>query len=222
MSTTTKKKVKKQSAPVDDDERFAEIKKDPRFLEMQKSKKKVKIDKKRFNKVFDKEFNTIGKFDKTGKRVNIKDKTMQGFYEQASDKDSDDEDGSESEDEQAVESKANKFYDEDGNFQWKNDEESSSSSGSDDEEEGEQEQSEEEMERLWDENDGIPYEETVKEDLGNRLALNKMDWDVMTAVDILAIFNSLCQGDRIVKKVEIYPSLYGIEQMKKDALLGPP
>ena len=49
-----------------------------------------------------------------------------------------------------------------------------------------------------------------------------MDWDNLTAVDILAIFSSLCKGDMLVKKVEIYPSLYGIEQMKKDTLYGPP
>lgn len=62
--------------------------------------------------MFDKEFNTIGKFDKTGKRVNIKDKTMQGFYEEASDKGSDDD----SEEMAPADPSAKKFYDEDGNF----------------------------------------------------------------------------------------------------------
>ena len=56
----------------------------------------------------------IGKFDKTGKRVNIKDKTMQGFYEEASDKESDDD--SESEETAPADPSAQKFYDEDGNF----------------------------------------------------------------------------------------------------------
>jgi hypothetical protein len=51
-----------------------------------------------------------------------------------------------------------------------------------------------------------------------------MDWDNITAVDILAIFTSLCRGkgEMIVNKVEIYPSLYGLEQMKRDTLYGPP
>ena len=49
-----------------------------------------------------------------------------------------------------------------------------------------------------------------------------MDWDNINAVDILAIFNSLCKGDMVVLKVDIYPSLYGIEQMEKDTLYGPP
>jgi hypothetical protein len=50
-----------------------------------------------------------------------------------------------------------------------------------------------------------------------------MDWDNLTAVDILAMFSSLCRGgDMLVTKVEIYPSLYGLEQMKNDTLYGPP
>ena len=79
-----KKKTKHQSMGNQEeyDERFAEIKNDPRYLEMPRKAKKVKIDKERFGKVFDKnsEFNTIGKFDKTGKRINQKDKMMQKYY----------------------------------------------------------------------------------------------------------------------------------------------
>lgn len=41
--------------------------------------------------------------------------------------------------------------------------------------------------------------------------MNKMDWDVVSAIDILALFSSLCTGEKIVEKVEIFPSLYGIE-----------
>jgi primosomal protein N' len=47
--------------------------------------------------------------------------------------------------------------------------------------------------------------------IGKRLALTNMDWDNLTAVDILALFNSLCKGDMFIEKVEIYPSLFGIE-----------
>jgi hypothetical protein len=39
-----------------------------------------------------------------------------------------------------------------------------------------------------------------------------MDWDNLNAVDIFVLFNSFCKGgDMIVLKVEIYPSLFGIE-----------
>ena len=66
---------------------------------------------------------------------------------------------------------------------------------------------------MWDELDK-EEEAAVKDgeevEVGHRLALQMMDWDNLNAVDILAIFSSLCKGDMLVKKVEIYPSLYGI------------
>ena len=49
-----------------------------------------------------------------------------------------------------------------------------------------------------------------------------MDWDNVTAVDLLALFTSLCKGEMFITKVEIYPSLFGLEQMKKDTIYGPP
>jgi len=49
-----------------------------------------------------------------------------------------------------------------------------------------------------------------------------MDWDNINTVDILSLFNSFCKGNMLVTKVEIYPSLFGLEQMKKDSLYGPP
>ena len=37
------------------------------------------------------------------------------------------------------------------------------------------------------------------------------------------MFSSFCKGgDMVVSRVDIYPSLYGIEQMKHDTLYGPP
>ena len=65
------------------DDRFKELSSDPRYLEMPQKKKKIAIDKKRFGKVFDKksEFNTIGKFDKTGKKINHKDQMMDKYYQ---------------------------------------------------------------------------------------------------------------------------------------------
>jgi|TARA_B110000285_G_C15081654_1_gene593845 hypothetical protein len=49
-----------------------------------------------------------------------------------------------------------------------------------------------------------------------------MDWDNISALDLMALFNSLTQGDVVVYKVEIYPSLFGLEKMKNDSLIGPP
>jgi hypothetical protein len=49
-----------------------------------------------------------------------------------------------------------------------------------------------------------------------------MDWDNISALDILALFTSFCKGEMAIYKVEIYPSLFGLEQMKNDAIYGPP
>ena len=57
--------------------------------------------------------------------------------------------------------------------------------------------------------------------MGKRLALTNMDWDNINATDLLAMFSSFCKGEMLVTKVEIYPSLYGMEQMKNDTLYGP-
>lgn len=74
---------------------------------------------------------------------------------------------------------------------------------------------------MWSEEEEAEAEAEVE--VGKRLALTNMDWDNLTAVDVLSIFSSMCKGgDMVVSKVEIYPSLYGIEQMKKDTLYGPP
>ncbi len=45
---------------------------------------------------------------------------------------------------------------------------------------------------------------------------------MVTATDILAMFRTLTSGDKVVEKVQIFPSLFGLEQMKKDSLYGPP
>ena len=45
---------------------------------------------------------------------------------------------------------------------------------------------------MWDADNDIPYGETNgQEGIGNRLALNKMDWDNISALDLMAVFNSL-------------------------------
>lgn len=175
---------------------------------MPQKQKKVVIDD-RFKSVLDQKsgFNTISKYDKTGKKVQTQDKMMQKFYriEKEAEKSSSEEDGEDNE---------NKFYDEEGNFQWQG--ESSSSSGQS--EEGEAELSEKDDEEddlehaVWDDDADIPYQETENDDsVGHRIALNKLDWDIISAIDLLALFRSLCSGDKVVTKVQIFPSLYGLE-----------
>lgn len=233
MGTKNKKSQKKGAEP-ELDERLIEIRKDPRFLEMPKKSKKTVVDD-RFKQMFaDKgDFNTISKYDKYGKLIKKQDRSMHKFYDlekndskkkekpQKSDSEASEEQGSESSSQiEENEKSKNKFYDENGNFTWNEDDESSSSSDDDSEEE---EESEEEGEEMWDNDADIPYGEALDEEgIGNRLALNKMDWDNVSALDLMAVFNSLAQGDVVVHKVEIYPSLFGLDRMKNDSLMGPP
>ena len=60
--------------------------------------------------------------------------------------------------------------------------------------------------------------------MGKRIAVTNLDWDSIGTEDLLALFRSFCVGKPSfsIEKVSLYPSLYGIEQMKKDALFGPP
>jgi len=58
--------------------------------------------------------------------------------------------------------------------------------------------------------------------VSRRLAVTNLDWDNISAVDLFSLFNSFCQGDMLIQRVDIFPSLYGIEQMKNDSTYGPP
>ena len=75
---------------------------------------------------------------------------------------------------------------------------------------------------MFDDAAEVPLGETNKEDVGKRLALNKQDWDNITAEDLFAIFSTLTKSDHLVTKIEIYPSLFGIERMAHDSRYGPP
>ena len=123
---------------------------------------------------------------------------MQEFYRIDDDEDQDAEKDNEKPElnEEQMNTMGNKFYDEDGQFNWNPNQASSdeSSSSGSDISESDDEGSEDENSEIWqDENADIPQGETVGNDnVGTRIALNKMDWDVVTAVDILALFKGLC------------------------------
>jgi hypothetical protein len=213
------------------DARFSEVYSDPRFMTVPKKLKKVKIDDRFKAALKSKEFNLVQKVDKRGKRVDRQDNTMANFYQLDSDEKPSDE---EVEVEEKAGKQANKYYDEEGKFKW--DAHSSSSEDEEEEEDGEEDNQQEDREHIDDDEDDEDLnvwekldkeeEEALKDDeeveVGTRLALQNMDWDNLTAVDILAMFSSLCKGDMLVTKVEIYPSLFGLEQMKNDTLYGPP
>ena len=53
------------------------------------------------------------------------------------------------------------------------------------------------------------------------LAVLGLDWDKTREADLLATFKSFCPAGDTVLKVVVHPSEYGIEQMEKEARLGP-
>jgi len=61
----------------------------------------------------------------------------------------------------------------------------------------------------------------MSEKVSKRLAVQNLDWDQINSKDLFAIFTSLCKEGQKIEKVEIYPSEFGKEQMKKDTLYGP-
>ena len=48
-----------------------------------------------------------------------------------------------------------------------------------------------------------------------------MDWESLSSDDLFALFHSFCHDGKIMK-VAIYPSQFGIDKMKNDAIYGPP
>ena len=73
-------------------------------------------------------------------------------------------------------------------------------------------------EDLWEnEDEKVPLSENVSK----RLAVMNLDWDKVTAEDLMTVFSSFCKEKNCIKKVEIYPSSFGKEKMKNDSLYGP-
>ncbi len=58
-------------------------------------------------------------------------------------------------------------------------------------------------------------EETEIGSATSRLAVLKCDWDRLKAVDLVAIFQSFVPPGGIIKKASIFPSDYGLAQLKK-------
>jgi hypothetical protein len=103
---------------------------------MPKKSKKIVVDD-RFKQMFAKkgDFNTISKYDKHGKLVNKKDRSMHKFYDLDTNKEendikdakkalkgsksgSDDSEKDDSDSGSQIKDNKNKFYDENGDFNW--------------------------------------------------------------------------------------------------------
>uniref|UniRef100_K1QAY7 ESF1-like protein n=1 Tax=Magallana gigas TaxID=29159 RepID=K1QAY7_MAGGI len=92
------------------------------------------------------------------------------------------------------------------------------SSSSEDEDSEEEAGEEEELEHDWGELDkDVP----AAEDLGRRLAVCNMDWDRIKAQDIFVMLNSFVPTGGSIQSVKVFPSEFGLQRMKEEALSGP-
>lgn len=58
-------------------------------------------------------------------------------------------------------------------------------------------------------------------DATKRISLVNLNWDSINSKDLYTLFNSLCPKPLQVKKVSIYPSDFGIQEIAKEAEHGP-
>lgn len=92
------------------------------------------------------------------------------------------------------------------------------SSSSEDEDSEKEAGEEEELEHGWGELDkDVP----AAEDLGRRLAVCNMDWDRIKAQDIFVMLNSFVPTGGSIQSVKVFPSEFGLQRMKEEALSGP-
>ena len=126
-----------------------------------------------------------------------------------------------------MEVEGKKFYDDDGAFHWAAE---SSEEEMSEQEEAEQEDSDSYSDALsgvWSdlgEQEAAAEAPTTTEKIGKRIAVTNLDWDNINATDLFVLFHSFChsQGKGDIERVQVFPSLFGQEQMKRDSLYGPP
>ncbi|EFJ17016.1 hypothetical protein SELMODRAFT_268496 [Selaginella moellendorffii] len=188
------KRRRKDEAPVIDDPRFAGLHSDPRFQKLPKSRLRLPLDP-RFQRMFtDKAFVDPFSLDKRGRPEGLKDKEGSVDVE---------EDG-------GVEKNAALKEASDSDDDGASESSSSESSSSDADDSGEEEEEEEEEEKVA---------TTDKET--RRLAVVNMDWSCIKALDLLMVFNSFLPKGGSIASVAVYPSQFGLEQMKKEEVHGP-
>ena len=91
---------------------------------------------------------------------------------------------------------------------------SSSSSSEEEEEEEEEEKNEDEYENV------VQYAD-ASQAVTKRLALVNLDWEKIEARDLFVVFNSFVPRNGQLISVTVYPSLLGMEEMKKEKKFGP-
>ncbi|XP_024542740.1 pre-rRNA-processing protein esf1 [Selaginella moellendorffii] len=216
------KRRRKDEAPVIDDPRFAGLHSDPRFQKLPKSRLRLPLDP-RFQRMFtDKAFVDPFSLDKRGRPVKKKEKkkhTLERYYRiddaaaatPAPEEGLKDKEGSvDVEEDGGVEKNAALKEASDSDDDGASESSSSESSSSDADDSGEEEEEEEEEEKVA---------TTDKET--RRLAVVNMDWSCIKALDLLMVFNSFLPKGGSIASVAVYPSQFGLEQMKKEEVHGP-
>lgn len=200
---------KKQTNAAEEDGRFKEISRDPRFKVPKKKSQRVEIDA-RFKTALktDERFKSKAKLDKYGRKIKKKaaKEELADLYD-LSDKES----SSESEEELQPKSRVSLLERMRGEVA--DSEESSFESDSDDDEEPQ-------LEETVDEYD-LGRSNVQTGDESHRLAVVNMDWDNISATDLMVAFQGFVPKGHKIESIKIYPSEFGKKQMALEELEGP-
>ncbi|ODV89334.1 hypothetical protein CANCADRAFT_148501 [Tortispora caseinolytica NRRL Y-17796] len=187
------------------DPRFKAAQYDPRFRRPKSKDVKVKVDK-RFKDALSSEAFAERKVDKYGRKVKQR-KERSNLYEFEDDEDkekAESEGDDEEEDEKEVYDPARGL----GVIG------SSSESSSED--------SEDESDLELEEDIAIEEGPVLMGDESKRFALVNLDWDNITAQDLMVVLSSFADSKDAIVSVTIYPSEFGKQQMSKERHEGPP
>lgn len=187
------------------DKRFEKISTDPKFKPVPKTVRKVKLDDDRFNAMFkDKNFISSTDIDEYGRKVKkgTKNIEMEKYYLPKEEKE---------------------IKDEELNEEVEAEEEESDTS-----EEFQEFLAEMQGANQQNPNDPLqddryrPLQEGEKEpDPTYRISILNIDWENIHAIDLFVLLNSFCPPNQKVKRVDIYPSEYGLKEMAKENEHGP-
>lgn len=239
---STSKKPTKANHKLESDTRFNKISSDPKFKEIPKKVRKVEITDPRFAKMFtDKRFHDDLQYDEYGRKLKNKDKSkndLKKFYthekedeleeeEQVEEQENYlEEEEQEMDDEEILDELEQK--DEDENIELDGEEILSEEKG--DDEKYDSDTSEEFVDFLEEHYKGkmekdafdiLEEKEIPVGDETHRISVLNLDWENITAADLFVLMSSFCKGNMKIKKVEIYPSEYGIKEMERERVEGP-
>jgi len=72
-----------------------------------------------------------------------------------------------------------------------------------------------------DTDDKVAAEDIPLGDATKRIAVMRLDWTRVTAVDLLVLFRSFAPAGGVVESITIYPSEFGLQRMDEEMRLGP-